>query len=120
MRQRCNDPGRKDYFRYGGRGITVCIEWNEYVQFLADMGLAPEGKSLDRIDNTQGYSLLNCKWATKQEQARNRRTSRKLLIDGQEKTLAEWSDISGVGSSTIRMRINYGEPVGLNLLRPVS
>lgn len=119
MRQRCLDPNTKDYQRYGGRGISICPEWEEYTQFLADMGLVPEAKSLDRIDNSSGYSKENCRWATKQEQARNRRTSKMLSIDGQNKTLAEWAEISGLPSSTIRMRITRGDAVDSDLLRPV-
>lgn len=107
IQQRCGNVRCKDYPRYGGRGITVCPEWSEYVQFLADMGLAPEGKSIDRIDNSLGYLPGNCRWATKQEQARNRRSSRLLTINGETKTLAEWADLSGIASSTIRMRITY-------------
>lgn len=120
MRQRCFDQNCKSYPDYGGRGISVCSEWLEYLQFWADMGLAPAGTTLERRDNDADYGPDNCRWATRKEQARNRRTSHKLVIDGQEKTLAEWSELSGVGSSTIRMRIKYGEPVGRNLLRPVS
>jgi hypothetical protein len=117
MRQRCLNSGRKDYFRYGGRGISIAPEWTEYSQFLADIGLVPEGKSLDRKDNSLNYGADNCKWSTKQEQARNRRTSKMLLINGEEKTLAEWSEISGIPSSTIRMRITRGDAINGKLLR---
>lgn len=108
MRQRCLDPNSKSYARYGGRGIKVCPEWGDFLMFLADMGLAPAGKQIDRIDNDGDYEPRNCRWATRQEQARNRRTSHILSINGQDRTLAEWADISGVASSTIRARIRYG------------
>jgi len=120
MRRRCLDTKIPDFHRYGGRGIRFDPAWGTYVQFLADMGLAPAGKSLDRINNNGNYEPGNCKWSTKQEQARNRRSSRMLLIDGEEKTLAEWADLSGLESSTIRMRITRGDRVDRNLLRPVS
>lgn len=73
MRQRCNDSGRQDYHNYGGRGITVCPEWDSFSCFLADMGPAPANKSLDRIENNKGYYKDNCKWSTHQEQMLNRR-----------------------------------------------
>jgi len=107
MRQRCFDKNCKSYPSYGGRGISVAPEWMEYLQFWADMGAAPEGKQLDRIDNDGNYEPGNCRWATRSEQCRNRRSSRILKICGQEKTLAEWSELSGIPSSTIRMRIKY-------------
>jgi hypothetical protein len=117
IHRRCKDVKSKDYPRYGGRGIQVCAEWSTYLNFLADMGLVPEGKSIDRIDNHGNYEAGNCKWSTKQEQARNRRTSKMLSICGETKTLAEWSEISGVPSSTIRMRLTRGEPIGVGVLQ---
>lgn len=75
MRSRCNDPKDKAYHRYGGRGIKVCERWNDFINFLSDMGEKPEGHSIERINNDLGYSPENCKWATHIEQSRNKRTS---------------------------------------------
>lgn len=76
MHVRCTDVTGKDYARYGGRGIRVCARWKSFENFLADMGERPHAKSLDRINNMRGYSPANCRWATAQEQAVNRRSSR--------------------------------------------
>lgn len=74
MKDRCYNPNNAMYPHYGGRGLTVCPEWvNSFDCFHADMGDAPEGKSLDRIDNDKGYSKDNCKWSTPSEQTKNRR-----------------------------------------------
>jgi len=99
-----------DYVKYGGRGITMCDRWaNSFVAFFEDMGERPDGTSIDRIDNNQGYTPENCRWATIKQQNRNRRSNRWEEIDGVTRTLAEWIELSGLKNSTVRMRINiYG------------
>lgn len=74
MLQRCNNPNNKDYHHYGGRGITVDKSWNEFINFLNDMGERPSAKhSIDRIDVNKGYSKDNCKWSLFERQIVNRR-----------------------------------------------
>lgn len=83
MKQRCFNPKDKGYPRYGGRGITVCEAWkNSFESFFSDMGEAPYGFQIDRIDNNKDYSPENCKWSSKAEQAQNRSTSNRWFVDG--------------------------------------
>lgn len=74
MKKRCYSPYKSNYHLYGGRGISVCKDWlNRFENFLKDMGERPNRKSLDRINNDEGYSKKNCRWATQSEQNLNRR-----------------------------------------------
>ena len=73
MKNRCSNKTHKDYKNYGGRGIVFCDEWNDFTNFLFDMGVKPNGKSLDRINNEGDYCKNNCRWATPKEQANNKR-----------------------------------------------
>lgn len=72
-RARCNNPRIREWKNYGGRGIRMCDRWLKFENFLADMGLRPPGTTLDRIDNDRGYEPGNCRWATWDVQAVNRR-----------------------------------------------
>ena len=105
---RCYNRNTWNYPGYGGRGITVSREWLNFENFFSDMGKKPDGLSLDRIDNNQGYSKENCRWATAKEQARNRRSSRILSCFGISATTAEWSEALEIDPSTISRRLSKG------------
>lgn len=106
IRQRCLNINSKAYIHYGGRGIKVCNEWNNFETFYADMGDPPTPEhSIDRIDNDGDYSPDNCRWATNAEQNRNQSTTRLISFRGKTLCLSEWARIVGVARSTLRDRL---------------
>ena len=109
MISRCYNPSAKGFENYGGRGIKVCPEWKaSFKTFAVEMGKRPDNMTLDRIDNALDYSAKNCRWATRQEQANNRRNNRFISIDGQTLTVAQWARKIGVDCHIIRMRLSHG------------
>ena len=80
MKERCHREGKDNFHNYGARGVTVSERWlgkYGFYNFVQDMGLRPEGKTLDRINPEGNYEPGNCRWATAQEQAQNKRTRKK-------------------------------------------
>lgn len=110
MRQRCGNPKHPSYHRYGGRGIKVCKRWHKFEYFLADMGRPPDGYELERNDNDDGYSPKNCRWASHSDQMNNRSTNRKLTINGETLTLAQWARRVGLHYNTLAGRLDDGWP----------
>lgn len=119
MISRCRNPKNKRYDRYGGRGIRVCDRWSDFRNFLADMGERPEGLTLERRDTDGNYEPSNCYWASSTAQARNKSTSRFVEIDGIRRTVAEWSEVSGIPFKTLSDR-HYRGKVGDGFLKPVA
>ena len=110
MIQRCTNPKKDTFHHYGGRGIIVCERWlNSFEDFLHDMGIRPDGMTMDRIDVNGNYEPENCRWATKQEQGANCRNSVFLTHNGKTLTLAQWGRELKIHKRTIWARINdYG------------
>jgi hypothetical protein len=111
MKDRCLNPRCKAYPDYGGRGITVCPEWaGSFGAFYADMGARPSPRhELDRIDNGQGYSPGNCRWALRGQQMRNTRQNHLITYAGVTMCLTDWAKHIGIGVGTLTARINvYG------------
>jgi hypothetical protein len=104
MRDRCNNSNNARFHRYGGRGITVCDRWHEFDNFYADMGDAPHGTSLDRIDTDGNYEPSNCRWATPKQQSNNTSTNTHVTYNGKTQTLAEWAAELGIPYSRIVYR----------------
>lgn len=107
MIERCENKNHKQFADYGGRGIRVCTKWRKsFLDFLADMGICPEGCSIERENNAKGYTPSNCFWATRKQQARNKRNNRLLTAFGKTKTLAAWAEEYAINYGTILSRID--------------
>ena len=120
MKARCSKKYLKDYKYYGEKGIKVC--WKSFEQFKEDMypsylahskKFGESNTTIDRINGSKNYKKANCRWATKQLQSRNRKTS--IIIDG--KIIAEWSDILGIKRITLYSRIRRGWPKNKILIK---
>jgi len=121
MRSRCKNPKNNRYSTYGARGISVCPQWDkDFVNFLQDMGRRPSpDHTIERIDNDGNYEPSNCRWATRQEQARNRTTSRFIQLEGETKTLAEWCEIRGLPMKSVHARLKMGWDAERALSQPL-
>lgn len=108
MKKRFNNPAHAAYPRYGGRGVTVCPEWEKFENFYADMGPRPTGMSIERKDNDEGYSKGNCIWATDTEQSNNRRNVKKFHIGDTHGSIAEVCRALGMPRATVWARLKAG------------
>ena len=119
MRRRCRlglSGERPNY-----KGISVCARWEIYENFVEDMGIRPEGTSLDRINPHQGYTSENCRWVDASTQQRNKRNNRTLTCNGRTQTLADWEEEIGVPRATLNSRLNvYGWTPEEALFTPVG
>jgi hypothetical protein len=118
MKQRCSNPNDPSYVRYGAKGVTFQDNWSFFENFLSDMGEAPDGCTLDRIDGTKGYSKDNCRWATIKEQNNNKKNNVRPEGFG-GKTIAQIAESSGVKEGLIRSRYRSGR-TGSDLINPIK
>lgn len=119
MKSRCSNPRHPKYQSYGARGIKVCTRWKSFANFLADMGEAPAGLSLDRKNNDGHYEPGNCRWATRAEQASNTRLTRRITFNGLTMSRAAWERRLGLGPCTLTYRLQQGWPLE-KALQPIG
>ncbi len=123
MKSRCNNPNDSSYARYGGRGITICKEWNSFANFYADMGDRPSLQhTLDRFPNNDGnYEPSNCRWGTGEQQGNNKRTTKWLTFNGKTQSLTMWARELHIKTVTLQTRIDRLQwSVEKALMTPVS
>lgn len=120
MRYRCSNPSSKYYKNYGGRGISVCNEWDKFENFYkwAMSNGYRNGLSIDRIDGNGNYEPNNCRWVDMKTQQRNRGNNRKVEYDGKSLCLTEWSEVTGIHPKTIAYRLNSGWSIEETLTKP--
>lgn len=121
MHERCEREKHPHFKDYGGRGVTVCDEWDEFIPFR-EWSLQNGYNDLLTIDrkNSDGnYEPSNCRWVTMKTQQNNKRNNHTIELNGEVHTISEWSEITGIGKTTIKERINMGWPIEDVLTKPV-
>jgi hypothetical protein len=122
MKRRCYQPQNKRYYRYGGRGITVCDEWLDFQSFF-DWSLANgyrDDLTIDRADTDGDYSPQNCRWVNWKTQANNKANNHYITYQGKTQTMMEWSEELNISYTTLRRRFNLGWDVKKAFNRPIG
>lgn len=113
LKQRCLDKNSSTYYKYGARGVGLCKEWMDFENFKRDMYTSykkhvekygERETTLDRIDVYGNYEPSNVRWATHKQQGRNKTNNAYLTMGGKKKTIAEWSEITGIPRSILEWR----------------
>lgn len=118
--QRCTNPNDNNYNNYGDRGIKVYKKWLKFENFLEDMGEAPKGLQIDRINNNKGYYKENCRWATPKQNSRNKRDNRLILYGGKIQCISAWAEELNISSGTLSSRLNRGWSVRRAFITPIK
>ena len=121
MHERCERKKHPYYENYGGRGISVCDEWAEFVPFATwanENGYSDE-LQIDRIDNDGDYEPGNCRWVTAKEQQNNKRSNRIIIYLGKKYTLTQLAEVVGINKTTLKERLNLGWSIEDAVNRPV-
>lgn len=120
MIDRCERKTHRSYCRYGAKGVAVCPQWrHDFPAFFREVGQKPSAEyTLERVSNSRGYEPGNVRWATRIEQARNRSSNRYIEFRGARRTIAEWSEVTGIPQDTIRRRLESGQSPEATLTRP--
>ena len=121
MIQRCTNKSVKSYSDYGGRGIGVCEEWLDFMNFYnwANANGYKDSLTIERTDNNKGYNPSNCTWATKKQQARNKRNIPMVEYKGELKPIVQLCEEYGIHRETFRTRVNSGMSIEEALTKPV-
>jgi len=121
MLDRCNNPKHVAFHRYGGRGIKVCNRWKTFENFWKDMHKSFDPSlTLERINNNKGYSVRNCRWASNEEQSKNKSSNVFLTYKKLTLTLGEWSKHLGINKQTLSERLRRGWSAEETLSKPVD
>ncbi len=110
--ERCTNPNADNFKHYGGRGVIVCDRWLKFEPFLSDVGERPDGKTIERIDNSKGYEPGNTRWATQLEQSHNKRNNRMFTFGGITACFSEMCRHFDVPESRTRKRLELGWGIG--------
>lgn len=110
MKARCKNLNNSEYKNYGGRGIVVCQEWQEFISFY-DWAIANgynDDLTIDRIDVNGNYEPSNCRWVTQKQQQNNKRNNHYVKINNENHTLSGWAEVYNISINTIRTRLSRG------------
>jgi len=105
---RCKNMTGKKAHLYAAKGIRVCKDWLIFDGFLRDMGQAPEGMSIERVDGSGNYEPSNCRWATPKEQANNTSKNRIVSYGERNMTISQWAEETGIKANTLVYRLRRG------------
>ncbi len=115
MKNRCAEYAKgKTRKNYYDKGIRVCKEWQNFENFLNDMGQCPEGMTIERINSNGNYEPKNCRWATPKEQANNISANHLVEYDGKRQTISQWAEQLGIKPNTFAYRLKRAFTVGVH------